>query len=45
LTFICHHWPGITPWNVWDLDVSEWLLFAMQADVELKAIREANNRR
>jgi hypothetical protein len=44
LTFVSHHWPGITPWTVWDLNVSEWVLFAQQTDAELEARREANRR-
>lgn len=42
MTYICHHWPGITPFNIWALPLDEWCLFAAQADVELAAIRKAN---
>lgn len=24
---LCHYWPGITPFNVWDLDLRELDLF------------------
>lgn len=40
-----HHWPWLTPWSVWQLDVSEWVLFARQCDVELEALRKANEGR
>ena len=29
---VCHVWPGITPWNIWDLRVEDWLRFAKAAD-------------
>jgi len=25
-------WPGITPFNVWDLPLDMWLMFAQAAD-------------
>lgn len=27
MPLLCHLWPGITPWNVWDLTLSGWLVF------------------
>ena len=32
LVVACHVWPGITPFNVWDLSVEDWLMFAHAAD-------------
>ena len=33
LVVACHIWPGsITPFNVWDLSVEDWLMFAHAAD-------------
>lgn len=29
---VCHIWPGITPWNVWDLQWRDWVRFAEHAD-------------
>jgi len=29
---VCHVWPGITPFNVWDLPLRQWLMFAHAAD-------------
>lgn len=36
LALICHYFPGITPWTVWNLTVGEWALFAAQADAWAK---------
>ena len=32
IVVIAHVWPGITPHNVWDLDLDGWLVFAAAAD-------------
>lgn len=29
---VCRVWPGLTPFNVWDLTISGWLVFAAAAD-------------
>jgi hypothetical protein len=29
---VSHVWPGITPLNVWQLQVREWLMYAQGAD-------------
>ncbi len=42
LPLICHYWPGITPWNVWDLRWSDWLMFAHVCDAWTERRREGN---
>lgn len=37
-----HHWPWCSPFSVWQLPLDEWVLFALQADAEIDAIRKAN---
>lgn len=37
LPVVCHLWPSISPWNVWDLSLGYWLMFAAQADEYAKA--------
>lgn len=32
LVVVCHVWPGLTPFNVWDLTFDDWLMFAHAAD-------------
>ncbi len=32
LTVVCHVWPGLTPFNVWDLPYDTWVSFAHAAD-------------
>ena len=32
LTLVCHLWPGITPFNVWELPLFVWRGFAQAAD-------------
>lgn len=29
---VCHVWPGITPFNVMQLPLRQWLMFARAAD-------------
>lgn len=36
LTVVCHLWPGITPFNVWNLDIELWLTFAEAADQSME---------
>jgi len=36
LTTICHLWPSISPFNVWDLSADVWLYFARAADDYIK---------
>ena len=31
LIMVTHHWPGITPFNVWDLPYEVWLLYVAAA--------------
>lgn len=42
LTTVCHLWPSISPWNVWELTVEVWLMFAEAADDYNEKMREAN---
>lgn len=37
LLVVSHVWPGITPWNVWELSWGDWLLYANAADEWVKA--------
>lgn len=32
MVVVCHVWPGITPFTIWDLPVADWLMFAAAAD-------------
>lgn len=41
MTTVCHLWPGITPWNVWNLRVDEWLMFANAADEYNRQMKES----
>jgi hypothetical protein len=36
LPVVCHVWPGITPWNVWELPYDVWVDFAHAADEWIK---------
>lgn len=38
---MCHLWPGITPFNVFDLRYGVWLMFAAEADAWSKQQKEA----
>ena len=40
LLTLSHVWPGVTPWSVWDLAWSDWLMFARGADEWVKARTE-----
>lgn len=40
---LCHVWPGITPFNVWDLTWGDWLQFAHATDEYVKAKEAAAN--
>lgn len=42
VTFVTHHWPSISPWNIWQLPFHLWVAYARQADAELAEIRKAN---
>lgn len=42
LLVVCHLWPGITPFNVWDLPLGLWLRFADGADDWIKAREKAS---
>ncbi len=37
LTVVCHLWPGLTPFNVWDLPVYQWRGFRVEADRWIEA--------
>lgn len=39
---VCHLWPGITPFNVWNLRYGVWLMFADAADDWSKQQKEAS---
>lgn len=39
---VCHLWPGITPWNVWDLPIGQWLMFADAADAWVRSRQQAD---
>jgi hypothetical protein len=43
MTTVSHVWPGITPFNVWDLRVDVWLMYAAAADDYNQKMREASN--
>lgn len=32
MPLLCHLWPGITPWSIWDLTLEEWRGFRSVAD-------------
>jgi hypothetical protein len=40
LTTVCHLWPAISPWNVFDLEVDVWLMFARAADDYNKSMKD-----
>lgn len=40
LVVVCHVWPGITPFNVMQLEVGTWLRFAHAADEWAKSRQE-----
>lgn len=42
LTTICHIFPSISPFNVFDLQVDVWLMFAKAADEYSESIKESN---
>ena len=44
LTVLCHVWPSLTPWNVWDLQWRDWILFAAAADSWIDAQKREGNR-
>lgn len=37
-----HLWPSISPFNVWQLDLPVWLLYADACDAYVKQMREAS---
>lgn len=39
---VCHVWPGITPFTVWDLPWRMWLVFAEAADEWAKERRRSD---
>lgn len=41
LLTVCHVWPGITPLNVWQLELRVWLGFADAADRYVRDMKEA----
>ena len=41
ITDISQIWPGITPFNVWDLPYDMWLLFTRKLDGPLPTLAEA----
>jgi len=41
---VCEIWPGITPWNIWDLAWCDWILFAAAADRHVAQSRLAKER-
>jgi len=38
---VSHVWPGITPFNVWDLPMGVWLRYARAADEWVESRKEA----
>jgi len=44
LTVLCHVWPSLSPWNVWDLAWRDWILFAAAADAWVQSRKEESNR-
>lgn len=38
---ICHLWPSISPWNIWDLPYGVWRGFAAATDDYLKKMEES----
>lgn len=32
MTDVCRIWPGLTPFNIWDLTLWGWLVFAEHLD-------------
>ena len=42
LTVLCHVWPSLSPWNVWDLAWRDWVLFAAAADAWVESRKESN---
>jgi len=41
---IAQLWPGVTPLNVWDLELGVWCLFAMATDQHEKQLRQQARR-
>jgi hypothetical protein len=41
---VCRLWPGITPWNVWELPYDVWIDFAYGADEWLRAQKEVTSK-
>ncbi|HEY1179926.1 MAG TPA: hypothetical protein VGF17_27535 [Phytomonospora sp.] len=37
MSVVCHVWPGITPFNIWDLTWRDWVRFARDADAWVAA--------
>jgi hypothetical protein len=42
LWFVSHQWPGITPFNVYDLPAHWWAYYVAAAQRHLEAMKEAN---
>ena len=32
ITAVCHLWPSVSPWNVWDLPLAIWRQMAREVD-------------
>lgn len=44
MTLVCHLWPGVTPFNVWDLPYGIWRGFAKATDEYVDAMRKSKPR-
>ena len=42
LVTICHLFPSISPFNVFDLQVDVWLMFARAADEYSESVKESS---
>lgn len=38
---VCHVWPSLSPFNVWDLPLRQWAMFARAADEWVRARKES----
>jgi hypothetical protein len=40
MTVVCHLWPSVSPWNIWDLPIGVWFGFAAEADQYVADIKK-----
>ncbi len=43
MTVVCHLWPSISPWNIWDLEYGVWKGFAAAADAHIREMKEGDS--